>query len=75
MNKYELKAKIIRTEDLLDVITTQWGICEPDVLRRVIDKLQIELEELYAEQRRQQARELRIKRKATRTRKVSNDLV
>jgi hypothetical protein len=73
MNKYELKAKIIRTEDLLDVITTQWGICEPDVLRRVIDKLQIELEELYAEQRRQQARELRIKRKATRTRKVSND--
>ena len=73
MNKYELKAKIIRTEDLLNVITTQWGICEPDVLRRVITKLEIELEELYAEQRRQQARELRIKRKATRTRKVSND--
>jgi hypothetical protein len=72
MNKYELKAKIIRTEDLLDVITTQWGICEPDVLRSVIDKLQIELEELYAEQRRQQARQLRIKRKATRTRKVGN---
>jgi len=72
MNKYELKAKIIRTEDLLDVITTQWGICEPDVLRSVIDKLQIELEELYAEQRRQQARQIRIKRKATRTRKVSN---
>jgi hypothetical protein len=72
MNKYELKAKIIRTEDLLDVITTQWGICEPDVLRKVIQKLEIELEELYAEQRRQQARELRVKRKATRTRKVSN---
>jgi hypothetical protein len=72
MNKYELKAKIIRTEDLLDVITTQWGICEPDVLRRVIDKLKIELEELYAEQRRQQARQLRINRKATRTRKVGN---
>jgi hypothetical protein len=73
MNKYELKAKIIRTEDLLDVITTQWGICEPDVLRKVITKLQIELEELYAEQRRQQQRQLRVKRKATRTRKVSND--
>jgi predicted TIM-barrel enzyme len=72
MNKYELKAKIIRTEDLLDVITTQWGICEPNVLRKVIQKLEIELEELYAEQRRQQARELRVKRKATRTRKVSN---
>jgi dimeric dUTPase (all-alpha-NTP-PPase superfamily) len=72
MNKYELKAKIIRTEDLLNVITTQWGICEPDVLRKVILKLEIELEELYAEQRRRQARELRIKRKATRTRKVSN---
>jgi len=72
MNKYELKAKIIRTEDLLNVITTQWGICEPDVLRKVIQKLQIELEELYAEQRRRQARELRIKRKANRTRKVSN---
>jgi hypothetical protein len=38
MNKYELKAKIIRTEDLLDVITTQWGICEPDVLRKLIQK-------------------------------------
>jgi hypothetical protein len=72
MNKYELKAKIIRTEDLLDVITTQWGICEPDVLRKVILKLEIELEELYAEQRRRQARELRVKRKATRTRQVSN---
>ena len=72
MNKYELKAKIIRTEDLLNVITTQWGICEPDVLRKVIQKLQIELEELYAEQRRRQARELRVKRKANRTRKVSN---
>jgi predicted TIM-barrel enzyme len=72
MNKYEFKAKIIRTEDLLNVITTQWGICEPNVLRKVIQKLEIELEELYAEQRRQQARELRVKRKATRTRKVSN---
>jgi predicted TIM-barrel enzyme len=72
MNKYELKAKIIRTEDLLNVITTQWGICEPDVLRKVIQKLQIELEELYAEQRRRQARELRVKRKANSTRKVSN---
>jgi predicted TIM-barrel enzyme len=72
MNKYELKAKIIRTEDLLNVITTQWGICEPDVLRKIIQKLQIELEELYAEQRRRQARELRIKRKANSTRKVSN---
>ena len=73
MNKYELKAKILHTEDLLEVITTQWGICEPDVLRKVITKLKIELEELYAEQRRQQSRELRVKRKATRTRKVSND--
>jgi dimeric dUTPase (all-alpha-NTP-PPase superfamily) len=72
MNKYELKAKIIRTEDLLNVITTQWGICEPDVLRKVVLKLEIELEELYAEQRRRQARELRVKRKANRTRKVSN---
>jgi hypothetical protein len=72
MNKYELKAKIIRNEDLLNVITTQWGICEPDVLKSVIQKLQIELEELYAEQRRRQARELRVKRKANRTRKVSN---
>jgi len=72
MNKYELKAKILRTEDLLEVITTQWGICEPDVLRKVIAKLKIELEELYAEQRRRQSRELRVKRKATRTRKVSN---
>lgn len=72
MNKYELKAKIIRTEQLLEVITTQWGICEPDVLRSTIQKLQIELEELYAEQRRRQARELRIKRKANRTRKTRN---
>lgn len=72
MNKYELKAKITRTEDLLNVITTQWGICEPEVLRGVITKLQIELEELYAEQRRRQAKELRVKRKANRTRQVSN---
>jgi len=72
MNKYELKAKIIRTEQLLDVLTTQWGICEPDILRSTIQKIQIELEELYAEQRRRQARELRIKRKANRTRKTRN---
>jgi hypothetical protein len=72
MNKYELKAKIIRTEDLLDVITTQWGICEPDVLRKVIVKLKIELEELYAEERRRKAKELRVKRKANRTRQVGN---
>ena len=72
MNKYELKAKIIRTENLLEAVSTQWGICEPDVLRKIIQKLQIELEELYAEQRRQQARQLRIKRKAISTRKTRN---
>lgn len=72
MNKYELKAKIKRTEELLEVITTQWGICEPEVLRNTIQKLQIELEELYAEERRRQARELRLKRKANSTRKTRN---
>lgn len=68
MSKKELQDKISRTEDLLDVLVTQWGICEPEVLRATIKKLQDELEELYAEQRRQVARQLRTKRKANRTR-------
>lgn len=59
MTKLELQAKIERTENTIEQMMTQWGVCEATLLHKIIADLRRELEELYAEQKRRQQRERR----------------